>query len=446
MKKTKKQMITTAMVATTLFGALAPLAHAEVIDNKEETNKTVSTQSTEVQNTAETQSVKEFTEAEKQAINEKINQKNTTRNDLILKAVATDNWDAYNEFEAKEHPAWYEKTADGKYVPNKIYFGNLIESYVFNMREADVKAEQAEDGSVEQQEALKQKAHYQKQIEELLVDFKKAPGIVPYIVGINSSESYAKEYGVEQPANGFFDSKYNHPDVMDKGVFVKEDVVKETTVAVVGGATTPEVTTKTNESVSSAVSGESTETVVKEEVTTTNDDFVYDVEIVDDGVFTEEEKQAIDKVINHKNMTRNDLILDAVATGDWSAYHAFEAKSHPAWYEKTEDGKYVPNKIYFGNLIESSVFSMREADAKYEQAEDGSVEKEQALIVKKIWEANVQDLLIGFKKAPGIVPYVIGINSNESYAKEFGVEQPANGFFDSKYNHPSVMDKGVFAE
>lgn len=131
---------------------------------------------------------------------------NVGRNDLINNAIQTDDWSAYNEFEAKQHPAWYENV-NGTYQPNKVYYGNLIESKIRALKEA-----QAEND----QEKIE---IWSKSLEEAIEDFNNAPGIVPYVVGLNHNESTAAANGVPEPGDDYFDSKWNSNIVASQGKF-----------------------------------------------------------------------------------------------------------------------------------------------------------------------------------------------------------------------------------
>ena len=131
---------------------------------------------------------------------------NTKRNDLIQNSIETDDWSKYNEFQAKQHPAWYE-AVDGKQVPNKIYYGNLIESKIQALKEAKASNDQ------------ENVARWEKNLQEAIVDFNNAPGIVPYVVGLNHTAGIAAENGVAEPGDDYFDSKYNSAMVLDQGKF-----------------------------------------------------------------------------------------------------------------------------------------------------------------------------------------------------------------------------------
>lgn len=131
------------------------------------------------------------------------------------------------------------------------------------------------------------------------------------------------------------------------------------------------------------------------------------------------------------NNSRNNLINEAIETNDWSNYYAFEAKQHPAWYEQV-DGQYVPNKMYFSSLIEANMNAVHNAKV------DGDKE------LAAIWENNLQQMIDKFNNAPGIVPYVVGLNHREDLAEQYGVAMADKTFFDSKYNSQLVATQGKF--
>lgn len=130
---------------------------------------------------------------------------------------------------------------------------------------------------------------------------------------------------------------------------------------------------------------------------------------------------------------RNDLIMESILKDDWTNYHEFQAKQHPAWYERM-DGKAVQNKIYYGNLIESKVRSLQEAKASNDKAE----------ILK--WEKSLTEAIHDFNNAPGVVPYIVGLNHTEELASRFGVPEPEDEFFNSKWNSSLVLSQGKFEQ
>ena len=131
------------------------------------------------------------------------------------------------------------------------------------------------------------------------------------------------------------------------------------------------------------------------------------------------------------NNSRNNLIFEAIETNDWSTYYAFEAKQHPAWYEEV-NGQYVPNKMYYSSLTESNLNAIQDAKS--------AGDKE----LVKIWENNLQQLIDKFNNAPGIVPYVVGLNHREDLATQYGVAMADKTYFDSKYNSQLVASQGKF--
>lgn len=55
----------------------------------------------------------------------------------------------------------------------------------------------------------------------MIADCKAAPGIVPYVIGLNHREDMAKENGVEQVPLSYFNSKWNNPNEFLHGTFEK---------------------------------------------------------------------------------------------------------------------------------------------------------------------------------------------------------------------------------
>jgi hypothetical protein len=130
---------------------------------------------------------------------------------------------------------------------------------------------------------------------------------------------------------------------------------------------------------------------------------------------------------------RNELILNAIQNNDWKDYNRFQAKQHPAWYEHV-DGEFQPNKVYYGSLIESKINALKEAKAA------GNDEEVQ------VWEKSLQEAIADFNKAPGIVPYVVGLNHTADLAEEHGVSQPGEEYFDSRWNSSLVSSQGKFEQ
>lgn len=139
------------------------------------------------------------------------------------------------------------------------------------------------------------------------------------------------------------------------------------------------------------------------------------------------------------NANRQELIQYGIRENDWQPYRAFEAEKTPAYFELV-DGKYEYNKIFWGNLIEHDLtnFKTKLADNWNDLEKRAVIEAEMKAYIKK--QAAI------FNEAPGIVPYVIGLNHTVTLAKENGVAEVAKDYFDSKYNHPDVMAKGIFKD
>lgn len=157
----------------------------------------------------------------------------------------------------------------------------------------------------------------------------------------------------------------------------------------------------------------------------------------DEGYTTKE--QLIELNSYATNASRQELIQYAIRTNDWQPYRAFEAKRTPAYFEIV-NGKYEYNKLYYGNLIEGDLrliaqVRMNGAEKVPNVANDVTVED---------LEKHLNERIDEFNKAPGIVPYVVGLNSNEELAKQYGVKMPSDDFYDSKWN--GIMGTGVFKE
>lgn len=131
---------------------------------------------------------------------------NNQRNHLILNAIETNNWSKYNEFQAKQHPAWYEQV-DGQYVPNKMYYASLISSKLEALKAAEMENDQKAIDT------------WTKSLKQAIKDFKNAPGVVPYVAGLNHTAELANKYGVPQADLSFFNSKWNSPIVAKEGKF-----------------------------------------------------------------------------------------------------------------------------------------------------------------------------------------------------------------------------------
>lgn len=144
------------------------------------------------------------------------------------------------------------------------------------------------------------------------------------------------------------------------------------------------------------------------------------------------------------NANRQELIQYAIKTGDWYPYRALEAKTSPAYFEII-DGKHEYNKVYYGNLIESTSMSYRAEITQINTSSMSEDEKKAKLEAsEKEYKRFMKEYVAKFNDAPGIVPYVIGLNHTDDEAKANGVERPFDGYFDSKWNYPTVMSQGKF--
>ncbi|GEN82500.1 hypothetical protein SLU01_08120 [Sporosarcina luteola] len=133
------------------------------------------------------------------------------------------------------------------------------------------------------------------------------------------------------------------------------------------------------------------------------------------------------------NQGRNSLILEAVRTNDWSDYHQFQAKQHPAWYDKV-DGEMKQNKLYYGNLIDVQNRSLKEAIQSGDQAE----------ITNR--KARLDELITDFKNAPGEVPHVIAFATDPALAESHGIPKPSSDWFNSPYNNALAASQGRFED
>ncbi|MFS0575627.1 hypothetical protein AB1K83_08335 [Sporosarcina sp. 179-K 3D1 HS] len=133
------------------------------------------------------------------------------------------------------------------------------------------------------------------------------------------------------------------------------------------------------------------------------------------------------------NQARNASIQEAIRTNDWSAYHNFQAKQHPAWYDKV-NGDYKPNKVYYGNLIDTQHRSLQEAIA-------GNDERE---IAKR--KARLEESIADFKNAPGEVPHVVAFAKDPELAAGHGIGKPSTDWYNSPYNNALVASQGRFQD
>lgn len=495
---------------------------------------------------------------------------NANRQELIQYGVQTGDWQPYRAFEAEKTPAYFE-IVDGKYEYSKVYYGQMIRvlnsNYNYNLAKNTTEADRAIA-----------KAEYERELNTYLVKFRNAPGEVPYVVGLNNTTIVAKENNVPEPADEFFNSKYNHPTVLSEGRF-KEDVAKvneegkeepvvvsstlsrnnesKELVSIQSGTVAtdeeldidltvdeveeddlvskakevislsidentdskdletvkkgdvsitsdkdeglvqkyPEKTStdkdstplgKENSSDKETTSVEKEKTSDKEEVKEvkpptqeeldsltgleSNDDNVrrkaledeFGIELTDDIDWEDKEGQVADVNENGEksyytphsemkklgfyavNANRQELIQYAIKTGDWYPYRALEAKSSPAYFEII-DGKHEYNKVYYGHLIESTSMSYRSKITEINTSSLSEDERKAKLEeIEKEHKRFMKEYVAKFNDAPGIVPYVIGLNHTDAEAKENGVERPFDGYFDSKWNYPTVMSEGKF--
>ncbi|MEK5039810.1 hypothetical protein [Sporosarcina sp. FSL K6-3457] len=133
------------------------------------------------------------------------------------------------------------------------------------------------------------------------------------------------------------------------------------------------------------------------------------------------------------NHGRNNLILESIRTNDWSDYHNFQAKQHPAWYDKI-NGEFKQNKMYYGNLIDGQHRSLKEAIQSGDQTE----------IVKR--QGRLDELIADFKKAPGEVPHITAFITDPALAAKHGIGKPANAWYNSPYNNAIAASQGKFEE
>ncbi|MBE1556661.1 hypothetical protein [Sporosarcina limicola] len=133
------------------------------------------------------------------------------------------------------------------------------------------------------------------------------------------------------------------------------------------------------------------------------------------------------------NHGRNGLIHEAIRTNDWSDYHQFQAKQHPAWYDKV-NGEPKQNKLYYGNMIDVQNRSLQEAIQSGDEKE----------IAKR--KAHLNELISDFKQAPGEVPHVNAFIADPALAREHGISKPSNDWYNSPYNNALVASQGRFED
>jgi len=131
---------------------------------------------------------------------------NHGRNGLILESIRTNDWSNYHDFQAKQQPAWYDKV-NGEFKQNKMYYSNLIDVQNRSLKEAIQSGDETEIAN--------RKAH----LNELISDFKKAPGEVPHVIAFITDPALAAEHGIGKPSNDWYNSPYNNPLVASQGQF-----------------------------------------------------------------------------------------------------------------------------------------------------------------------------------------------------------------------------------
>ncbi|WP_158736942.1 hypothetical protein [Alteribacillus sp. YIM 98480] len=148
---------------------------------------------------------KEAMASEARAVNP-LHDVNSSRNQLIQDAVKTDDWSEYNEYQAKQHPAWYN-TENGEAVKNKEYWAELAESRAEALKQAEAENDQ---------EDIKT---WESALESAVENLKKAPGEMPHIPVFANGSKLAEKYDIEPASDSWFDSKYNDPLVSSQGKF-----------------------------------------------------------------------------------------------------------------------------------------------------------------------------------------------------------------------------------
>ena len=178
-----------------------------------------------------------------------------------------------------------------------------------------------------------------------------------------------------------------------------------------------------------------------------------------DGELTEEEKEKIDSEIALINETRQNLIKQAISTGDWQPYYGFEYENTPGFFEVTiltddegtKTNSYEYNKVFYGSLLESHLrnYNANVANLAYEHGWDNAHASEGEEpgwkdVLDEGHNAYMTSYIEKFNEAPGIVPYVVHLNHTANLAEEYGVEMVADGYFDSEFNSPDLL-KGLIA-
>lgn len=180
----------------------------------------------------------------------------------------------------------------------------------------------------------------------------------------------------------------------------------------------------------------------------------FNIQLDETDVWEDKEGQYVDEVngvkySSHKtlkslgnyaeNANRQELIKYGMRTGDPQPYYAFEAQKTPAYFQLV-NGKLEYSKFYFGHEIEMNLFSFGEkiSNNLHNPEKRAELEAERKAFLEKYAAL--------FKAAPGEVPYVVGLNHTEELAKQYDVPRVDKDFFNSKYNDPDVMNKGIFKD
>lgn len=136
-----------------------------------------------------------------------------TKGEVLKYSLRTGDWNPYYALDALKRPAFYN-IEDGKFKRNKYYYGGLIESHIKYSNELLTKGKTGVDVENEGQRAERLKG--------LVEKYKAAPGVIPYVVGFNTSKEYADMYGVKQVPVEFFASNWNQQGVLERGIFGQE--------------------------------------------------------------------------------------------------------------------------------------------------------------------------------------------------------------------------------
>lgn len=151
--------------------------------------------------------------------------------------------------------------------------------------------------------------------------------------------------------------------------------------------------------------------------------------------------------LHQVNSKRDCLILEAIQLERegidseiaWQFYREFEQGQHPAWVVN-KDGRFVYTKEYYAMLLESTVRLQNEV-RQYGAENMTNVADH---VKPEDFNSEIKNLVNKLNNAPGLTPYIIGVNHTEALAKQFGVEQASNDWFNSPMNNPLVRTEGKF--